>query len=1006
MKDRKRLIPWIIAVAVLAVLAGIGKKVYDLMFGGTLGVTTEDLKNGILACSPAIAAIAVVIIAGIVVSVLAGKLRQPVRSLVRVQVPIAILLTVTLSVNWVVLGVEYSVVNSVFAENVTVSEETLAAGEAIAEQIASEGIVLLKNEDQALPLAAGTRLNLFGWSSVRPLYGGTGSGDSSDSDAVTLIEGLQNAGYEVNDELVQFYENFRSKRPVGTIRLREIGSKRGDFTIPEPTMEEYDEAGVFEQAEAYSDTAVIVVSRTGGEGFDVPMSITGTEEYNAQYGGLAQFYDFSTQEDDIDAGKSYLELSNREIAMVNRVCSEFENVFVIVNSSNAMELGWLDEYDSIKAAVLCGAPGQIGFDVLGKILSGEVNPSGHLADTYVYDLLATPTANNFGGFSYDNYAEATGSEDNRAMYVDYNEGIYVGYKFYETAAAEGLIDYDEVVQYPFGYGLSYTTFDASIADVEDDGSSITLHIAVINTGDTAGKYVAEIFYNPPYTNGGIEKASANLLQYGKTETLEPGASQTLDITFLYEDMASYDSECTKSTNGAYVLEAGEYAISLCSDSHTILDTYTAKVAKDIIYDEEHDGARSTDETAATNRLSFAKGNVTYLSRADGFANYEEATAAPTNHTLSEEALANYASAANFDAADYDDPEAEMPTTGAQNNLKLSDMTGLDYDDPQWELLLDELTVDDLFNLTADGGYHTVALESVGLPATEDCDGPTGVHSNYNEGAGVSYPGTVMLACTWNQELARARGEQIAKECEEINCAGWYAPAMNIHRSAFGGRNFEYYSECGVLSGLMAAAEVSGATENGLICYVKHFAFNDQDNFRQNNICTWLNEQAAREIYLKAFEQPIKAGGTGVMTSMNAVGTIWAGGCEALLTNILRGEWGFHGAVITDAVVSAWYMDGNLAIRTGGTKMLAFNITDDFYKEKTSAGTVTAMRNAAHGTLYALANSFAVSGEVSVPKWVKTTYAIDAAILLILAAWEAYAVVTYRRRKKEGTDAAE
>ena len=536
-----------------------------------------------------------------------------------------------------------------------------------------------------------------------------------------------------------------------------------------------------------------------------------------------------------------------------------------------------------------------------------------------------------------------------------------------------------------------------------DGEKITLDVAVKNTGDTAGKYVAEIFYEPPYYNGGIEKAAANLVQYAKTEILQPGEAQTLKITFRYEDMASYDSNGIKSANGAYVLEAGDYKINLCSDSHTILDTYVAKVDKDVIYDDAHDGARSTDQVAATNQLTFAQGDVTYLSRADGFANYAEATAAPANHSLSAQALADYASAATFDAAKYDDPNAVMPTTGANNGLKLADLTGVAYDDPKWEQLLDELTVNDLFSLTADGGYHTVGVESIGLSATEDCDGPTGVHSNYNPAAGPSYPGTVMLACTWNQPLAKARGEQIAKECAEINCTGWYAPAMNIHRSAFGGRNFEYYSECGVLSGLTAAAEVSGATENGLICYVKHFAFNDQDNYRQNNICTWLNEQSAREIYLKAFEQPIKAGGMGVMTSMNAVGPVWAGGCKALLTNILRDEWGFHGAVITDAVVSAWYMDGNLAIRTGGTKMLAFNITNEFYRDLNSVGTVTAMRNAAHGTLYALANSFAVTRAVSVPKWVKTTYAVDAVVAIILVAWEICAIRKYRKAKKEDED---
>lgn len=441
------------------------------------------------------------------------------------------------------------------------------------------------------------------------------------------------------------------------------------------------------------------------------------------------------------------------------------------------------------------------------------------------------------------------------------------------------------------------------------------------------------------------------------------------------------------------------------DGGTVLelekDMVTIKTEPRVIFPKKGPGAFQGHEFFEAS--SIRKEGKTYLSRADGFANYAEATAAPANHSLSAQALADYASAATFDAAKYDDPNAVMPTTGANNGLKLADLTGVAYDDPKWEQLLDELTVNDLFSLTADGGYHTVGVESIGLSATEDCDGPTGVHSNYNPAAGPSYPGSVMLACTWNQPLAKARGEQIAKECAEINCTGWYAPAMNIHRSAFGGRNFEYYSECGVLSGLTAAAEVSGATENGLICYVKHFAFNDQDNYRQNNICTWLNEQSAREIYLKAFEQPIKAGGMGVMTSMNAVGPVWAGGCKALLTNILRDEWGFHGAVITDAVVSAWYMDGNLAIRTGGTKMLAFNITNEFYRDLNSVGTVTAMRNAAHGTLYALANSFAVTRAVSVPKWVKTTYAVDAVVAIILVAWEICAIRKYRKAKKEDED---
>lgn len=994
---KKWILPTIITVIVVAVLALAGIKINDLLFGGGLSITTTDLTNALIACKVPLMIVGVVIIAAVILIFAVKGFEKPKRKLIRTQAPIAIILSILIAANWIMLGIEYSVVNSVFSKETEVSEETLTAGRGIADQIAAEGIVLLKNEDSQLPLEKNKKLNLFGWSSIRPLYGGTGSGATDENASTTLIAGLEKAGFEVNPKLQEFYEAFRTERPVGTIRLRELGTKKGDWTIPEPTMAEYEEAGIFENAVEYSDTAVIVISRTGGEGFDVPQSLTTQEEYNVQYGDLAQYYTFSTQEDDLDIHKSYLELSNRENAMVERVCEEFDNVLVIVNSSNAMELGWMDDYDNIKAAVLCGAPGEVGFDTLGRILSGEINPSGHLADTYVYDLLATPTVNNFGGSSYDNYAEVTGSEENAAKFVNYVEGIYVGYKFYETAAEEGLIDYDKVVQHPFGYGLSYTEFASTIDNVEDNGKEITLSIHVTNIGDVAGKDVVEIYYNPPYTNGGIEKASANLLTFAKTDLLEPGKSQTLEITLDYEDMASYDYECIKSKNGAYVLEAGDYEIRLCTDSHTVIDTYTATVDNDIIYEET---ARTSDNRTATNHLDFAKGDVNYLSRADGFANYEEATAAPKEFHMSEEALKNYTSFTTFDRMDYDDPNDKMPTTGADNGIMLADMNGLAYDDPKWDLLLDQLTVDEMAELSADGGYHTIALEKIGLRATEDCDGPTGVHSNYNAGAGVSYPGTVMLACTWNQDLAKERGTQIAKECAEINCVGWYAPGMNIHRSAFGGRNFEYYSECGTLTGLIAAGEVAGATENGIICYIKHFAFNEEDNYRQNGICTWSNEQAAREVYLKAFEYPVKAGATGVMTSMNAIGPVWAGGSKALLTNILREEWGFNGSVITDAMAGGWYMDQNLAIRTGGTKMLAFSITEDFFTDRDSAGTVTALRNGAHGTLYALANSNVITRTVSTPEWVITFYVVDAVIILALLAWEIAVVRGYRKSRKE------
>ena len=986
-KKKKRWIaPAIIAAVIAIALVVVLAQVYSLMFGGSVTVSMEDVYSNVAACMPQIVMIVAALAAFLIISIVVRKQKEAKRSMIRWETFLAAVLVIAIAANWVCLGTERSLLNQVLADPMALDEETTADSAALAEEIADEGIVLLKNDDNALPISTDTKLNVFGWGSTQPVYGGTGSGDVDETTAVSLLQGLKNAGFELNDSLSEFYTEYRSDRP-------EVGMSTVDWTIVQPTMDDYDAAGIFEEAVEFSDTALVVLTRAGGEGMDLPDTYSDDCTYNQTQMGGDVIY--STQEDDLDSEKSYLELSNREIALVERVTSEFENVYVIVNSSNAMELGWLDEYDNIKAALWVAGTGAYGFNSLGSILSGEVNPSGRLVDTYVYDLKNTPTSNNYGEFEYTNSDEITDGTGT-VKFVNYVEGIYVGYKFYETAAVEGLIDYDETVQYPFGYGLSYTTFDEEISGFDNDGTTITVEVTVTNTGDVAGKDVVEIYFTPPYYNGGIEKASTNLVEFAKTSELEPGASETVGISFAVEDMASYDD----TGYGCYVLEHGDYVITLNSDSHTVIDSETITVEDDIIYNDENDGARESDDTAAVNQFDQARGDITYLSRADGFANYEEATAAPTSYEMTDEQMTTYTAKNTFDASDYDDPDAEMPTTGADNGLTLADMTGLDYDDERWELLLDQLTVDEMVNMATDGGFKSVAMSSIDAPESIDSDGPASLKSNYNDNTGTAYPCDTMIAATWNQDIAYRRGTQMGIEAKQLGITGWYGPGMNIHRSAFSGRNFEYYSEDGTLAGIMGGLEVKGATEQGMMVYMKHFALNDQETNRTNGICTWATEQAIREIYLKAFEYAVKEGGTtAVMTSFNSIGAQWAGSNESLLTDVLRNEWGFHGSVITDAMdpLADFYMDLNLGIRVGLTKGLSFSADSSLVSDTDSAGTILALREAAHENLYAQANSSAMELDTGTPTWIMILYAVDVVLVIVLlvAAW-----FVYRSYKKE------
>ncbi|MCD7753299.1 MAG: glycoside hydrolase family 3 C-terminal domain-containing protein [Clostridiales bacterium] len=1003
MKNKKWLKPLIVVVVIIAVIAAAYAGIMSYLSSRSVSISMDDVTATVQALTSYLIPAVVVIVIALVVVIAAFAIKQPVRGLVRMEGLIAIILTLAITVNVICLGPEYSILNNLLGDTYTLSDETIAASEELVEDIADEGIVLLKNENNTLPLTGVTKLNVFGWSSTNPVYGGTGSGSVDESTCVSLLQGLEEAGFELNTTISDFYTAFLDERPT-------VGMNGQDWTIPEPTIEEYDEAGIFESATEFSDTAIVVIARSGGENADLPTSITDedTFEYAGGWAGYTGVR-YTSYADDVDPSKSYLELSNREIAMLDRVCEEFDNVVVVINSANAMELGFLDEYDSITAAVWIAGPGQTGFRSLGNVLSGEANPSGKLVDTYVYDLLSIPAINYVGSFIYDDSADLVNTATSYgALYASFNnyvESIYVGYKFYETAAEEGLIDYDSTVQYPFGYGLSYTTFDQEITDFQDDGSTITLTVTVTNTGSVAGKDVVEVYYTPPYYNGGIEKSSVNLLDFGKTDLLEPGTSETVTISFNWEDMASYDYSGIKAEGGAYVLEAGDYEISIRSDSHTVIDSRTVSLEDDIIYNDENDGARSTDNVAATNQFDFAAGDVTYLSRTDGFANYAEATAAPTDFTMTETVLNGFYSQNTYDSSEYDDPDAVMPTTGADNGLTIQDMVGLDYDDPLWDDLLDELTVDEMNNLIGTGGYANAKVDSIGLPATIECDGPAAIANNYTGENGTAFNCATMIAATWSKDLAYQRGQMMGQQCNDMNVVGWYGPAMNIHRTAFSGRNFEYYSEDGVLSGWMGANEVAGAKEYGIQCYIKHFALNDSETNRKKMLCTWTNEQAMREVYLKSFEMSVKIGGAdNVMTAFNYVGNVWAGSCEELLQTVLRDEWGFVGSTVSD-----WFngtTDGNMladsAIRVGGDKMLSSSGDAKAFATNTDdANTVIAMRNASHNILYSLANSSAMDERnFSTPGWVTTFYGVDVVIGLVVIALEAYAIVRFVKKRKE------
>lgn len=747
-----------------------------------------------------------------------------------------------------------------------ISAETTAKSMEIAKQIEAEGIVLLENQDDVLPLQ-NKKVNVFGvCSCALALAGAAGSGAVRADTAVGFYDALTNAGIQYNPVIYDIYAEYTDAESDGGL-LDYVGGvleqffSGGKAEMPISNISDT----VMNDAVAFSDTAIVVIGRVGTEMKDLAI------------------------ED--------LKLSSEERNMLDKVCATFSDVIVVFNLSNIMDMSWLDDYSNIKAAMIMWLPGEVATDSVGKVLSGEINPSGKLVDTIAYNLEDHPSNMNFGNYQY------TGVSGIPSYFVNYCEGIYVGYRYFETFAPEK-------VMYPFGYGLSYTDFAWDVKSFSADEENITIEVEVTNTGSVAGKDVVQIYFSAPYYMGGIEKSAIELAAYDKTKLLQPGESETLTISYATEDMASYDSK----TEEAWVLEAGDYNIYVARDVRTFEKTYTYNVPGTVVYD--------TDDTTGNpiqNLFGFAEGDLTYMSRADVANTYPKS---PVNFAATEEVL-------NSDIRPAPTTEGEAPKMGVEYEDGVITLSDVARNEELWDEFLDQLTLEEQIELICDCGYETIAIDRLGVPATSDNDGPSSIKGPggllYTD-SGLAFPVATVIACTWNDELAEEFGEAIGQEGIELGTHVWYAPGCNIHRSPLGGRNNEYFSEDPLLSGKMSAAVTRGAQSKGLIVTVKHFVANDQETNRQSNgLYTWLNEQSLREIYLEPFEISVKEGeAKGIMTAYNRLGNQWCGGSKALVTDLLRTEWGFDGYVITDASIDLTgdgYLDPALAVYARNSGLL-------------------------------------------------------------------------------------
>lgn len=893
----------------------------------------------------------------------------------------ALLLVVIVVVN-TMTSIYAGSINAVFTRagtNEGTTETNMEDWRGLVTEIADEGMVLMKNENNILPLENNTKINLLGYCAYNPIYSGSGSGSVAATDSITIEQALEDAGFEINSAPMdeEIYPHVEAEG-------KSLGFFTMNLSIDEPALDTYKGNASFENMKEFSDTAVVVLGRSGGEGYD----LTAYEEGD------------------------YLELNENEQDLLKKATETFDKVVVILNCANALQFDILDTYD-IDACIWTGIPGPYGFESLGRILNGSVNPSGSLVDTWVFDHDSSPVSENFGEQKADN-AE-------NSFYVDYVEGIYMGYKWYETAYAEGAVitntktgevfdfkkDYDSIVKYPFGYGLSYTTFDQKIVDGLEDGAvldpngTVSVNVEVANTGDVVGKETVQLYLTAPYTEydkeHAVEKSAVTLIGYAKTGEIQPGESEIVTVEVPVEDFASYDStyDNGNGTVGAYMLDQGEYTFSVRSDAHTSLDEVTAKLDKDHFYSDKD--KRPSDDQQAYNQFDDAARGE-YLSRQDGFANYESAMKSVSSSVESTE----WEDDTNVYDDSYDQVVTEPLKKGVdyarKGDMTLEDVRGLDYDDPKWQELLSQLTVEEMRQLVTDALYKTPSLYSIGKGGTTDSDGPLGISSMFNPAMNsVAYPCIPILAATFNDELAFRFGAYVADQAHEKNVTGWYAPAMDMHRFAYSGRNYEYYSEDSVLSGGIAASTVSGARDRGMIVYIKHFALNDQETCRATNLHTYSNEQAIREIYLKPFETAVKKGGANaIMTSMNFIGDIYAGGHEGLLTEVLRNEWGFRGKSLTDMDEGGQIANIDKTMRAGTDTWLAVGAAG--FTGDASDADIYYLQRMAHNALYAEANSVTIQAQIV--NWHMYLYIVCAELAALILINIAALVIRNKKKKPD------
>lgn len=755
----------------------------------------------------------------------------------------------------------------------------------VCQTIEEEGMVLLKNED-GLPLKEGAKVSLLGQDSVDFVYGGSGSGSVDTSLALNLKEAMEASGFDVNETLWDFYDSGAGKDYRKSVP-DETGA--GEFAVNEVPASVYTD-DVKASFKDYNDAAIVCIGRSGGESADIP-----TEP-------LANGY-------------KYLELDQDERDMLTMACQNFDNVVVLVNANNAMELGFLNDeaYKNVKACVWVGGVGQEGIKAVAEALAGKTNFSGHLADTYAYDSQSAPSIENIGDFTITNSDVTNGNK-----YTVYSEGIYVGYRYYETRYEDAVMgsgnaggyDYTSTVQFPFGYGLSYTDFKWSDYSVEDKGDTYEVSVTVKNTGDVAGKDAVEVYMQSPYTDydkeNGIEKSAVELVGFTKTDSIEPGKDQTVTVSVDKEVMKAYDAANAKT----YVVDAGDYYFTAASDAHEALNNILA--AKGYTTENGMDADGNADMTYKTtvdtlDTTTYAKSTETgnditnqfadvdiryyddsfaYLTRSDWSGSFPS-TYADGNMTASDALLSDL----QWDRSDdvVNDGSA-MPEFEQDSDKKVSDAKDASYDDEIWSELVSELSADRAMQLVRQGGYATIQADDIGLPATTDKDGTSGISGTLVGGqSAMAYPVEAVMACTWNTDLLYEMGLSLGEDSINTGVAGWYAPGVDIHRSPYSGRNFEYFSEDGFLSGQLAGNEVKGAREKGVITYMKHFALNDQETNRYGG-AMFANEQAIREIYLKGFEYTVTIGNTNAaMAGMNRIGARWVGAHKGLMTNVLRGE---------------------------------------------------------------------------------------------------------------------